>query len=395
VGRILFFLTALLPWAFIIFIVIRIHYRDYPSTCVLLAELVMVMIVLVMLRAGHLRQAVFILSLSLLATITVICTLGQGVHDVTMVAYPALMVISSLLLRKYYFIFFTALSIISIGWLVAGDYFGWYITLPHGPGDFTDYLVISVILVLTAFLVHILAENLHQSLRRAREEISERRKIEESLKVNLREKEILLNEVHHRVKNNLSVIMSLLNLQAKYINTKKQALEAFEETRSRIYSMALVHNTLYHSGALSRIAFRAYVESLVNELRTIYLKKGPVTITMDVKDIDLDIDKAIPCGMIINELTTNALKHAFPGGKKGTIRIMIGKNKRGNCRLRVKDNGTGLPPGIDFENPATMGFQIVTLLTRQLDGSLRVDGRSGTCFEVTVPLGDNEPAHAP
>lgn len=214
-------------------------------------------------------------------------------------------------------------------------------------------------------------------------DISERVKNEEAIRAALREKETLLREVHHRVKNNMQVIVSLLRLQSHQI--KGDALrEMFRISQARIQSMALIHEKLYQSRDLAGIDFGAYVEVLAAYLRS---SSGPdasrVGIEIHIPGVSLDINRAIPCGLIINELVTNALKYAFPSpGRGARIRIAMSRGKNGRFSLTISDNGVGLPEGVSLEKPETLGLQIVTDLVRQLNGRLAVDRAGGTTFRI-------------
>jgi PAS domain S-box-containing protein len=213
-------------------------------------------------------------------------------------------------------------------------------------------------------------------------DITARKQAEEDLRASLHEKEILLKEIHHRVKNNMQVISSLLSLQSRHL-TDKAAIEMFRESQQRIRSMALVHEKLYQSKDLSRIDFSKYIESLIMFLFHSYrVNSDLVRMKTEVRDILLDINSAIPCGLIINELVMNALKHAFPGGRKGEIIISLQPSGDGRFILSVSDNGVGFPAGLDFHKTETLGMQLVTMLVDQLDGTISLEREPGTRFEV-------------
>ena len=213
-------------------------------------------------------------------------------------------------------------------------------------------------------------------------DITPRKQAEEDLRASLHEKEILLKEIHHRVKNNMQVISSLLSLQSRHL-TDKAAIEMFRESQQRIRSMALVHEKLYQSKDLSRIDFSKYIENLIMFLFHSYrVNSDQVRIQTEVQDVLLDINSAIPCGLIINELVMNALKHAFPGGRKGEITISLQASGDGTSILSVGDNGVGFPAGLDFHKTDTLGMQLVTMLVDQLDGTISMERKLGTRFEV-------------
>jgi PAS domain S-box-containing protein len=214
-------------------------------------------------------------------------------------------------------------------------------------------------------------------------DITERKRAEESMKASLKEKEILLQEIHHRVKNNMAVITSLLMLQSRNIKNE-EVRRMFMESQNRIKSMALIHEKLYMEGDLLRINFRKYVESLVGDLFSSYkVKAGNVKRTISIEDIALDIDTMIPCGLIINELVTNSLKHAYKN--TGSPELTIGLTADGDNRLvlLVGDNGCGIAEDFSIQNSGSLGLQIVDGLVKQLRGDIVIDRSGGTAFRIS------------
>jgi len=211
------------------------------------------------------------------------------------------------------------------------------------------------------------------------QDVTERRVAEERIRLSLKEKEVLLKEVHHRVKNNLQIISSLLNLQSKYIKDD-QALEMFKESRNRIRSMTLIHEKLYRSKDLANLDVAEYIQNLSSNLFRSY-SAGRVNLKTQVDDILLGIDTAIPCGLIINELVSNSLKHAFPD-KQGEILVNLHRDD-GKFTLTVSDNGVGFPEHVDFRNTDSLGLQLVCTLTDQLDGAIELNRTGGTEFKIT------------
>ena len=192
----------------------------------------------------------------------------------------------------------------------------------------------------------------------------------------------LLKEVHHRVKNNLQVISSLLSLQSSYA-TDQHVLEMFKESQHRVESMAFIHERLYRADDSRRIDVADYTHTLATHLFVSYgARTEPITLALDMDNITLGIDTAIPCGLIIHELVSNALKHAFPDGRKGDIRLSMVVNDAGQYTLVVSDNGIGFPTDLDFRNTASLGLQLVTTLTEQLDGTIALESKGGTTFTV-------------
>ncbi len=218
----------------------------------------------------------------------------------------------------------------------------------------------------------------------------ERKRVEEQLNASLEEKEVLLKEIHHRVKNNMQVISSLLNLQSSRIKSP-EILEMFKESQDRIRSMSLIHERLYQSADLARIEFSQYIQNLSKYLFQSYrIDPESVVLKTDVRDVSLDINKAIPCGLIINELVSNSLKYAFSQVKdsnkkkvkKGEINIKLTADD-GKVMLLVKDNGIGLPVGLDIETTDSFGLQLVTTLVAQLNGRMNISRKPGTTFKIT------------
>ncbi len=217
-------------------------------------------------------------------------------------------------------------------------------------------------------------------------DITERRQMEEQIRSSLREKETLLREVHHRVKNNFQVILSLLNLQSSNIENAEMK-KYFADAQSRIRSMALVHELLYQSGDLSRLDISRYITTIVNELHASFHHAVPACEPrVAAGRIELTIDQAIPCGLIINELLTNALKYAFPPGWMGKPEILVSVSEGdGMIELVVSDNGIGLSEDVDFNRMQTLGLSLTPMLAKQLLGTFEVDRSSGTRFTVRFP----------
>ncbi|MBD0345585.1 MAG: PAS domain-containing protein, partial [Coleofasciculus sp. Co-bin14] len=220
-------------------------------------------------------------------------------------------------------------------------------------------------------------------------DISDGKQAEEQLEASLQEKEALLKEVHHRVKNNLQVISSLLDLQSQRIQNP-QVLEVFRNSQNRVRSMALIHEKLYQSESLSKVNLADYIESLtVYLIQTYAINPNKITLQLNLEPVMLNLDTAIPCGLILNELISNALKHAFPGNTGGTIWIslsclhpVIPSEKCDVFELVVGNNGVKLPELPDFSRAKSLGFQLVNILTQQLNGQIEVSQSQGTEFKL-------------
>lgn len=216
----------------------------------------------------------------------------------------------------------------------------------------------------------------------------ERKQNEEQIKASLKEKEVLLKEIHHRVKNNLQIISSLLNLQTNQISDER-ALEMFRDSQNRVRTMALIHEKLYRSMDLARINFAEYVQNLAKALYRSYSKNlALIEMEVNVEEVLLDIDTAIPCGLIITELVSNSLKHAFPDGSKGRVGIRLNSVADNRMNLTVYDNGVGLPPSLQFEHTDSLGLQLVSTLTAQLEGELKVSSTGGTAVSIVFPVAE-------
>lgn len=216
------------------------------------------------------------------------------------------------------------------------------------------------------------------------DDVTESKQAIEQIKTSLHEKEVLLKEIHHRVKNNMQVITSLLSLQSKTIGDGK-ALAVFEDSQNRVKSMALIHETLYQSKDLSRIDFAEYLQKLVAHVSRSYrIRPNAVKINLHVNDVALSIDTAVPCGLIINELASNALKYAFPADTKGEVNITFARADD-QYTLCVSDTGVGLPPDFDPEQSKSLGMKLVRMLTTQLSGEIECRNGVGTSFQITFP----------
>lgn len=225
---------------------------------------------------------------------------------------------------------------------------------------------------------------------------TERKRAEERLRASLLEKDVLLQEIHHRVKNNLQVVVSLLSLQADRLQ-RRDVVDVLNETQNRVRAIAGIHETLYSSPDLANISFSSYMNQLIRDLFSFYhVSASKIDLQIDTDDVVLDITQAIPLGLIVNELLTNALKHAFPEGHTGSVwarlhylpEIPISERTldEGSAVLTVEDNGVGLPEGFDIQHQDSMGVYLVRVLTRQLRGSVHVSQDGRTQFRVVFPL---------
>jgi two-component sensor histidine kinase len=225
-----------------------------------------------------------------------------------------------------------------------------------------------------------------QLYRQAQEELTQRRQAEAHLTASLREKEVLLKEVHHRVKNNMQIVSSLLELQSDVIDDAT-LLAQFRDSQDRIRSMALVHETLYQSQDLARLDLARYIHTLSAQLvRSYRVDPQRITVQIQVEPVILDVDQAIPCGLILNELLSNAFKYAFPQNRTGAVHIALHADTAQQAALVVRDNGIGFPDAIDFRHTESLGLQLVAMLTEQLQGTIALERADGTIFTLTFPV---------
>jgi PAS domain S-box-containing protein len=216
-------------------------------------------------------------------------------------------------------------------------------------------------------------------------DISDRKQKEERIQAALREKDILLGEIHHRVKNNLQLIDSLLDLQLSQVDDAS-VLGMLRDCQNRIRSMVLIHQTLYQSKDFAQVDFASFIDSLMPTLVASYGKdQERISLGMSGVSVHLALNAAIPCGLIVNELITNAFKHAFPDDRRGRITVDLDSEDGGLVRLAVTDDGIGIPKDIDIEQTSTLGLQLVSLLTEQVGGTLEIQRVNPTSFVLRFP----------
>jgi PAS domain S-box-containing protein len=213
--------------------------------------------------------------------------------------------------------------------------------------------------------------------------ITEKKQVQQKIELSLKEKEILLREVHHRVKNNMQVISSILNLQSSYVSDE-YALALLKESQNRIKTMAYIHESLYQNKSFTSVNFSEYVYTLVNNIVQSYsYSSEKIKLALHVEKVNLTLDSSIPVGLIINELVTNAIKHAFPGTRQGTISLDL-KCENNFVFLELKDDGVGFADGIDFENSNSLGLQLVNTLIEQLEGEFKFKSENDTGTQVLI-----------
>ncbi len=257
---------------------------------------------------------------------------------------------------------------------------GAYITKPPKPEEIERAVLIAIARHkdLTAL------KDLNKQLQN---EVESRRKTEETLKNLLEEKELLLKEIHHRVKNNFMIVSSLLNLQAGQIQDPATK-DLFKESYNRVNSMALIHEKLYQTSNLSKIDFKSYIESLAHNLVQTYTLDNKIQLITKIENVLLDISQAIPCGLIINELVTNSLKHAFPSqlAKAGMVEITM-HPVANFYEIIIQDNGIGISNDFNIQESKSLGMQLVSLLAEgQLEGKITIENKQGTRVKIVFPF---------
>jgi len=219
-------------------------------------------------------------------------------------------------------------------------------------------------------------------------DVTERKHAEEKIKASLKEKEVMMREIHHRVKNNMQIVISLLRLQSAKAEDKKTQ-EIFRECQNRIRTMALIHDKLYQSKDLAKINYAKYIDGLVVHVIHSYgVDSNIIALETDLEEVFLDLNRAIPCGLIVQELLSNSVKHAFPQGKKGEICVGLHSDKKGVINFVVSDNGIGFPEEIDFRKAQTLGLQMVNDLTRQINGTIELNRKGGTAFKIKFSVNE-------
>lgn len=255
----------------------------------------------------------------------------------------------------------------------------------HEEWELDEYITVGFILIFASVIF---------SFRRWREkyhELQKRQQAEKELRKTLADKDMLIKETHHRIKNNLFIIENLIYLQKMDIKDPK-ALKSISQLKERIHSIALIHDKLYQGTNLETINFRDYGKELINDI-FYSLSKSPTffNLEIDIDDVFLKVDQSIPLGLIINELITNSLKYAFAEEEEeeeevgAHIYVGLKENGNGRCLLTVKDNGIGFPTGIDYKKSKSLGLKLVNGLTRQINGSLEMDNSEGTTFKLSFP----------
>jgi len=335
---------------------------------------------------GHLFISSLLPSLFFYLT-SIYSTYIYGLSETTILQY-SLVIVFTFLMQKGW-IQWTAYFVCVLSVFAGGIWSTYQPDFSIYSGDIAYFILIAVIYFLIIILIMKFFVGQYQRAldhsrlyaRRLHQEIAEHKQAREKVRASLQEKEVLLKEVHHRVKNNLQVISSLVNLQSRTI-FDLELKNKMSELRNRIKSMGLVHNQLYRSNNFSQIDIADYSRDLVDNL-IISHEKPDVNVDLKVKPYHFDLNAAVPLGLIINELVTNSFKHGFPSGRKGSIKVTLEKSG-GNFELSVFDNGAGFEPKKVLKTNNSLGLNLINTLARQIRGRFEIESTPDNGAEITV-----------
>ena len=237
---------------------------------------------------------------------------------------------------------------------------------------------IIILLAIVFYNRYVLRKGYHLKVKQMKEEISSRDLL---LKKVIGEKEWLLREIHHRVKNNLQIVISLLNTQSAYLHNE-DALEAIRKSQHRMYAISLIHQKLYQSDNLAEIDMKWYIKELVAYMEDSFITGGKIRFVLKKDAVKLDVAQAVPVGLILNEAISNAIKYAFPANRKGMIEISFTEGQDNNVQLKIADNGIGLPATYDAEHTDSLGMSLINGLTKQLNGEINISNAGGLSLEI-------------
>ncbi len=386
IARIFFILLCSLPPAFLIFITTRIVTGDVTNIIILSANFPIFFISLYTLRKLHLHRAIFLQVTAGLATVTLICTTGQGIHDIIIISFPVIVILASLLLNKKYLILFSALTFLSLSWIILGEHFGLYQSNPPDRGIPNDLIITGIILTLGSLLTYLITRNYQNSLARIRDEIRQRKIISKQLQENIEDKRQLLRNVHHRINDNLAVISSLVNLELQQMNHNNRAGDALRAIRDRIQAMALVHEQLYRLDSSRTILMDTYVGIMVKKIIATSRHTHPIEYQITIEKIRLDVDKAITCGLIITEIVSETIQQSARHDTRCRIEIFMQLPDSRTCLLKVRSSC--IQCDRDKKNPESLrGITLIDVLTNQIEGTLDISTDEGdTVFSIEFPL---------
>jgi two-component sensor histidine kinase len=270
---------------------------------------------------------------------------------------------------------------LAVLWILGSDrVLLWVVPDPAITNELQSYKGLLFVSV-TALLLYL---TLRGQLLRWEQEAAARKQAQDALEAAYHEKDILLKEVHHRVKNNLQLMTSLLSLQEKMLEDGTPQKDLFHDSHNRIRAMAIVHERLYRSQDFTAVDLGDYLQTLIRELAASSAPQG-IEMAVDTPTLAIGIDDAIPVGLIVNELLTNAFKHAFPGGRTGKIAVTLRRKEDGNIELGIRDDGVGLPSQAQLSRGPSMGMMLVRSLTEQIGGNIDIASQRGTSIVITFP----------
>ena len=382
--------------SFLIGIVLAVTTAPLQVVLMMIGILIFSLLAIAFIGLGFLTAATLISysGIGLLATLAMFFRSNYNNFEVyALVSFHMFItIVASLLTQQRFYTYFTTASGVFYIFILLFVR-GLRVATDSNPLEIDDYVIGIFLLIVAGFLMRTTLDRRKRLLEIAEHE--SRRNLEQAktLKENLAEKELLLHEVHHRVKNNLNVAISLLNLQIRKLDDSDAARGTLQDSIRRLHAMSLVHERLYLSGDLKAIDFKPYIIGILQAvMRSMEETKINFEIHVD-SDINIELAKAVPCGLIINELITNVFKHAFPNRVAGQAEVNFIR-AADQVFLIVQDTGIGMSPP-DHSKGQTLGMHLVTLLTEQLMGTLEIDGTNGTKVTITFPLDDESTGSNP
>ncbi len=359
-------------------IVTSIIFSEWKLIAVTAAASALLIFPLALIRRACLQAASFVFMLCALFLITIIATAGQGIRDIAVVAFPIVFIFAGLTLDRKLFKICFGLALAAVSWLVIGEVFGVFSTVPFS-GNLETWVLLSgeiVLLSIAALAVDVLATNMRKNLELARQEIIRRTQAEEKVGYLLAEKELLLKEVHHRIKNNMAGMISLLNLQAR--KQKDPAVIAvLEDAGQRMKSMGVLYSQLYQSPGFCELSLKNYLEKLIGDILKNQIEDKSIKVEMHIVDYILDAKRLQPLGIMVNELLTNIMKYAFTGKSEGIITVCATILDK-VLLVSVADDGIGIPESQGFGKSSGFGLMLVQALAEQLSGKISIERGNGT-----------------
>jgi two-component sensor histidine kinase len=346
---------------------------------VALIACILLIVPFALLRRGYLRVSTMILVLIGIGSLITFSTLGQGIRDISILGFPILFILASLTLDRVFFRLCVGLTVAAVSWLAIGEANGWFFTQPFfDPSNWLHLTLVTILLLMAAIASDLLATNIRKNLEQARYEIEQRKQAEEKIRNLLAEKEMILTEVHHRVKNNMNTMGALLRLQS---NTQgsPETKNFLEDAAGRLNSMMVLYDKLYRSDNFGKLSLKVYVPSLIEEIVSIFPRS--VKTELQIEDILIDIKLLSSLGILLNELITNSMKHAFNNSDSGLITVSASR-KDNVIAVLYGDNGIGLPESVTLESSTGFGMQLIGFLLHQINGTIRIERNHGTRFII-------------